>query len=164
MRWIEGGATDIGTPEADLAIMTGHVAQFFLTDASWREALLGLRRALHSGGRLAFETRNPAAREWERWTSDWRRSVEDPAVGLIERWSEVHEAASGMVSFAIHNRFVNSGDVLVSELCLRFRTEDELVASLEEAGFSIERTYGDWDRRPLGPESREIIVVAVRTR
>jgi hypothetical protein len=29
VRWIVGGADGLGAPGADLAIMTGHVAQFF---------------------------------------------------------------------------------------------------------------------------------------
>jgi len=42
VRWIEGDASRLGTPDADLAIMTGHVAQFFLTDESWQAALSAL--------------------------------------------------------------------------------------------------------------------------
>ena len=45
VRWIEGDASRLGTPDADLAIMTGHVAQFFLTDESWQAALSFLRRS-----------------------------------------------------------------------------------------------------------------------
>ena len=45
---------------------------------------------------------------------------------------------------------------------LRFRTEDELARSFEAAGFYVERVYGDWDRRALGPASKEIIVAATR--
>ena len=41
--------------------MTGHVAQFFLTDEHWRAALTALHAALRPGGRLAFESRNPDA-------------------------------------------------------------------------------------------------------
>jgi SAM-dependent methyltransferase len=72
VRWIEGGAERIGTPAVDLAVMTGHVAQFFLTDQSWHAALDALRAGLRPGGRLAFETRNPAAREWAGWTGTQR--------------------------------------------------------------------------------------------
>src|SRR5579884_984396 len=64
VRWIEGGAHDIGVTGADLAIMTGHVAQFFVRDDEWSSALAALRAALRTGGRLAFETRNPGARAW----------------------------------------------------------------------------------------------------
>ena len=146
VRWIEGGATDIGSPGADLAIMTGHVAQFFVTEASWREALLALHGALRPGGRLAFESRNPAAREWDAWNRDHSRIVEDPSAGVIELWSEVHEVASGVVSSANHYLFMTTGQELVSELSLRFRSSRELVDSLAEANFTVERAFGDWDR------------------
>lgn len=160
VRWIEGGATDVGTPASDLAIMTGHVAQFFVTDAGWREALGSLHGALRSGGRLAFESRNPPVREWTGWTGDNRRVVEDVAAGVIETSSEVHEAASGVVSYSNHYLFMSTGEELVSELSLRFRSGEELFGSLGEAGFLVERTYGDWDRPPLSAMDREIIVVA----
>ena len=162
VRWIEGGATDIGSPAADLAIMTGHVAQFFLTDPSWSEALHALHGALRPGGWLAFESRNPADRDWERWTRDNRRTVVDPGAGTIECWSEVHDVTAGVVSCATHRLFVVTGEEVVSDFRLRFRSEAELADSLATAGFSIERTYGDWDRRPLGATTREIIVVATR--
>ena len=43
---------------------------------------------------------------------------------------------------------------------LRFRSVEELTGSLADAGFLVERIYGDWDRRPAGPRTRELIVVA----
>jgi SAM-dependent methyltransferase len=73
VRWIAGDASQIGEPNADLAIMTGHVAQFFLTDESWRGALVGLHRALRPGGTLSFESRSPSAREWDSWTRDAKK-------------------------------------------------------------------------------------------
>ena len=39
VTWICGDHDRMGTPDADLAIMSGHVAQFFVDDASW-EAML----------------------------------------------------------------------------------------------------------------------------
>jgi hypothetical protein len=45
---------------------------------------------------------------------------------------------------------------------LRYRGLDELVDSLTAAGFTVERTYGDWDRSPVTPTSRELILVASR--
>ena len=38
----------------------------------------------------------------------------------------------------------------------------ELTRSLVTAGFAVERVYGDWDARPAGPSTRELIVVAAR--
>jgi SAM-dependent methyltransferase len=63
VRWVQGGVGQLGTPGADLAIMSGHVAQFILKDADWLEALAGVREALRPGRYLAFESRDPRARE-----------------------------------------------------------------------------------------------------
>jgi SAM-dependent methyltransferase len=162
VRWVHGDATRLGTPAADLAIMTGHVAQFFVTDESWQTALTALHAALRPGGHVAFETRNPDAREWERWTRSERSTVNDPDAGRIEIWSEVHDVVDGIVSYTIHYAFEANGEELVSRCDLRFRSLTELHASLAGAGFAIEHVYGDWDRRPAGPTTRELIVVAAR--
>ena len=163
VRWILGGVDLVGTPGADLAIMTSHVAQFFVADAEWEHALVALHAALRKGGRLGFESRNPGARAWERWTDDHVTSVVDPDAGRIDWWTEVHDVSAGIVRYANHYRFVASGDELVSEARLRFRTLDELTRSLTEAGFTIERVDGDWHGRPVGPTSPEHVVVARRT-
>lgn len=162
VRWIDGDASQLGTATADLAIMTGHVAQFFLTDEHWHATLTALRAALRPGGSLAFESRNPAAREWEGWTPEAGRSVDDPTAGRVDWWPEVHDVRDGIVSYTIHYAFVATGEELVSPISLRFRTEAELTESLRDAGFTVERVYGDWDRRPTGPTTRELIVVAAR--
>jgi SAM-dependent methyltransferase len=109
VRWIVGDAGHIGKPEADMAIMTGHVAQFFLTDRSWGSALMALHLALRPRGRFAFESRNPSAREWESWTTDAKKLVDDPEAGRIETWSDVQDVQSGIVSYSIHYRFVDTG-------------------------------------------------------
>ncbi len=165
VRWIHGEAADLpteGAPAADLAIMTGHVAQFFLTDDIWRATLTALQGALRPGGRLAFESRNPAAREWEQWTPAACTSVVDPVAGRIDTWSEVREVRNGVVTYENHYVFAATGEALVSEGRLRFRSHAELTQSLADAGFVVERIYGDWDHRPAGPRTRELIVVARR--
>jgi SAM-dependent methyltransferase len=162
VRWIVGDASQIGEPNADLAIMTGHVAQFFLTDESWRGALVGLHRALRPGGTLSFESRSPSAREWDSWTRDAKKSVDDPKAGRIETWSEVQDVQDGTVSYTIHYLFVDTGEELVAPSKLRFRTKDELTTSLADAGFTVEYVYGDWDRRSAGPNPRELIVLTAR--
>jgi SAM-dependent methyltransferase len=162
VRWIEGDVGRLGAPDADLAIMTGHVAQFFLSDESWHAALVALRAALRPGGRLAFESRNPAAREWESWTRDVRRTADDPVAGRVDTWCEVHDVRDGIVSCTNHYAFASTGEELVSPNRLRFRSEDELTQSLADAGFAVERVYGDWDYRRASPMARELIVVAAR--
>lgn len=158
--WICGDAGKLGSVGADLAIMTGHVAQFFLTDDSWNAALTALRHALRPGGRLAFETRNPDAREWERWNPESRVAADDPEAGRVETWLEFRDRHNGIVSYSLHYLFAASNEEIVTSNELRFRTLDELTESLSGAGFTIERVYGDWDRGPAGPTAAELIVVA----
>jgi SAM-dependent methyltransferase len=160
VRWIDGGADRLPPGEADLAVMMGHVAQFFVGDDEWDAALAALGRALRPDGHLAFESRDPRAREWERWTQRHRRSYEDPAAGPIEVWAEVTDVREGVVAYENHYRFGATGEEVVSPTRLRFRTLDELTSSLAAAGFAVERVYGAWDGRPPGPGTGELIVVA----
>lgn len=159
VRWIDGGADSIGTPGADLAIMTGHVAQFFITDDSWHAALIAVHAALRPGGHLAFESRNPTARAWEHWTRAHGWSADDPAAGRVDVWCEFLEVHDGLVTYDIHYRFAGGKEVLAPSQ-LRFRTQEQLTHSLAAAGFGVERVYGDWDRRPVDVTSPELIVVA----
>lgn len=110
VTWVVGGASALAASDADLAIMSGHVAQFFLTDESWHYALSAIHVALRPGGHFAFESRNSVAREWERWTRAASWTVEDPAARRTEVWSEVHEVLDGIVSYANHYRFVATGE------------------------------------------------------
>jgi SAM-dependent methyltransferase len=161
VRWIEGGVDALDVREVDLAFMAGHVAQFFLTDQAWREALTAIRAALRSGGRLAFETRNPARRAWESWTpAVTRRTVIDQVAGEIETWSEVEDVIDGTVTGLQHYRFTSSGQELAARTTLRFRSPEEIERSLRDAAFMIESLYGGWDRHPFTAEDDELVVVA----
>ena len=66
VTWINGDATALaGT--ADMAVMTGNVAQVFVSDADWSETLTAVHAALRRGGWFVFETRRPEVRAWEGW-------------------------------------------------------------------------------------------------
>jgi SAM-dependent methyltransferase len=59
IRWIHGDATALPALDADLATMTGNVAQVFLTDNDWAQTLQGIHTALRPNGYLVFATRRP---------------------------------------------------------------------------------------------------------
>jgi len=163
VHWIEGGADRLCAEMADLAVMSGHVAQVIADDDSWRATLAATRKALRPGGRVAFESRNPDVRAWEGWTRrDSARTADDGAGGRFEWWYELTEvlADGARVRSEVHYHFQSSGEELVSENELRFRTRPELAQDLAEAGFEVERLYGDWDRRPAAPGTPELIFVA----
>jgi hypothetical protein len=88
-------------------------------------------------GRLVFDSRDPRDRKWEKWNPiDSRRRVCLPDGHEIGAWTEVTAVEGGLVSFAIHYTFPD--EELVSTATLRFRTEDELRASLQAASFTVE--------------------------
>ena len=143
-----------------MVFMAGHVAQFFVDDAEWNDALRAMHAALRPGGTLTFEARNPTDRAWERWTPDHRLEVTHPHAGPVTHWSETLAMNDGVLTYDNHYVFDATGEHLVSHAQLRFRTLTELDASLEAAGFTRTECYGNWGRQPLEPDSPEFIVVA----
>jgi SAM-dependent methyltransferase len=164
VRWVEGDASALGTPDADLVVMTGNVAQVFLDDAVWAATLGAIRAALRHGGHLAFESRNPQDRAWERWNREATFERIDSPHGPMECWLELIEVGDGRVRFAGHNIFLTTGETLVADSELRFRTLAELTDSLIDAGFAVEHVYGNWQRGPLISTSRVMVFVARRVR
>ncbi|XVV09091.1 class I SAM-dependent DNA methyltransferase [Actinoplanes sp. CA-131856] len=151
------GHSDEADPEsADFAVRSGHVAQVFLDGEAWARALRDLRRALVPQGALAFESRNPAARGWERWTREATLRTLD---GHIEFWHETVEVALPLVSYDTFTVDRRTGERDVTRDVLAFRDVSTLERSLEEAGFAISHRFGGWNREPFTASSREIILV-----
>ena len=163
VKWIEGSVEQLGVFEADLAIMTGHVAQFFLDDAAWQEALSSIYQALGPGGHVAFESRNPNVEPFADWPRNvLHRRLNDSTVGEIEWWHEMRDLQRDHVKYEIHYLFVKTGEELISQCQLRFRTQCELKNSLAEAGFVVENVFGDWNSNPLKEDNTEMIFVGRR--
>jgi SAM-dependent methyltransferase len=166
VTWIEGDASALPfVGAADLLVMTGHVAQVFLDDAAFLATLVAARRALRPGGRIAFESRNPAARAWDNWTAERSlRRVQSADGRAVDVWQERHASpdplATGRVAFTTHARFEGETETLRAESELRFRSRDELAQLLTRAGFAHIDWYGDWNRAPVDETSRELIAVA----
>jgi SAM-dependent methyltransferase len=175
VRWVQASAasldtssgpdtsTDPGTPAGfDLIIMTGHVFQLFLEDRDVRAALRTLARHLAPGGRLAFETRNPAVREWQDWNPrDTRQRVEAAGVTADVHY-DISAVAGELVTYETWFQFAGARDPVVVPDTLRFMDQAQVAAFLAEAGLTQVTWYGDWDGSPYGPASPEIIAVASR--
>jgi SAM-dependent methyltransferase len=162
VQWLQGDASDLGTPQADLVLMTGNVAQVFLDDAQWLDTLRAIHAALRPGGYVAFESRNPAARAWESWNREQTYERSDTPFGPLACWLAVTAVARGRVCFEGHNLFEETGETLVVSSELRFRTMAEISDSLGQAGFAVEQVYGDWHKRPFASTSRMMVFVARR--
>jgi SAM-dependent methyltransferase len=158
VTWVHGDVTTVPRLGADLAVMTGNVAQVFLTDDSWSQTLQGIGAALRPGGHLVFETRRPEYRAWEEWAADDARVTLDvPGIGTVERRLEVTDVSLPLVSFRFTYRFLADGAVVTSDSTIRFRNRDEVETSLVAGGY---RTL-DVREAPDRP-GREFVFIAQR--
>jgi SAM-dependent methyltransferase len=158
VRWIHGDAGAVPELAADLAVMTGNVAQAIVDPADWAVALDGAHRALRPGGHLVFETRDPARRGWEEWTRAASHGRTDIAgVGVVESWHELTAVELPLVSFRSTCVFTADGTELVSDSTLRFRERDEVEADLAAHGFTVDEVRGAPDR-----PGRELVFLAHR--
>ncbi|MCA9917261.1 MAG: class I SAM-dependent methyltransferase [Anaerolineales bacterium] len=162
VTWVQGDSSALGTPAADLVLMTSNVAQVFLDDDEWVTTLRHIHAALRPGGHLAFESRNPADRGWEQWHPQTTLAHLETPHGPVETWLEVARVENGRVHFIGHNLFKNTGEDVVATSTLRYRSYDEISASLREAGFDIEQVYGNWQREAFTNTSRMMIFIARR--
>lgn len=160
VRWIEGYSDALKTPEADLVLMTGNVAQVFLDDREWDATLRDIHAALRTGGYLAFESRNPDDRAWEQWNREATYERFHSPYGPVECWLELVGVGGDRVRFEGYNVFEETGEVVVASSELRFRSLAELTATLINNGFMVERVYGDWSHGPITGASRVIVFVA----
>jgi SAM-dependent methyltransferase len=138
VTWIHGGAAAAPAATADLAVMTGNVAQVFLADEDWARVLRAIGTALRPHGYLVFETRRPERRAWEEWAADTAPVTLDvPDAGPVEHRLEVTAVNLPFVSFRDTYTFGADGAVITSDSTLRFRGRDEVAASLAAAGYRI---------------------------
>ena len=155
--WLLGDATTLPPLAVDMAIMTGNVAQVFITDDGWAANLDGIHGALAAHGRLVFEVRNPARRGWEEWTRDQtfaRTSIDGE--GIVESWVDLTDVSLPLVSFRHSYRF-DSGELMTSDSTLRFRDRDEVEHDLVTAGLRVDEVRDAPDR-----PGREFVFIARR--
>ena len=158
VRWLHGYATDLPPLQVDLVTMTANVAQVFVTDEEWASTLRATYTALRPGGRLVFETRDPAARAWLEWNRErsYQRTVV-PGVGGVQAWHELLDMSGDLVSFRSIVVFEADGAVLTSQSTLRFRHQDEVIASLAAARYLVDEVRQAADR-----PGRELVFIARR--
>jgi SAM-dependent methyltransferase len=158
VRWVCGEAGALRSVGADVATMTGNVAQVFLSDEQWDATLRAVRDSLRPGGWLVFETRDPARQGWLEWNraATFTR-VDVPGAGVVESWLDVTDVRPGVVSFRGTYVFASDGAVLTSDSTLRFRDRAEVAKSLARTGFVVDEVRDAPDR-----PGREFVFVARR--
>jgi SAM-dependent methyltransferase len=156
VTWLHGDATVVTGQHlaADLALMTGNVAQVFVSDNDWDRTLEAVHDCLRPGGWLVFETRRPEVRDWEQW------EVPPTIVALPDGTSvvvtrTVTEVALPLVTFETTTTV--GGDLLPSSSTLRFRQRDEVEADLRRHGFEVTDVRDAADR-----PGKELVFLARR--
>ena len=136
IRWVHGDATalvGLGL-SADMATMTGNVAQVFVSDDDWYSTLAAVHHCLRPGGWLVFETRRADARDWEHWDVT-PTSVHRPDGSTASFSRTVSRVSLPLVTF--ESEIILDGQVLISASTLRFRDRHEIEDDLHEHGYRI---------------------------
>ena len=147
VNWILGDATSLGTSMADIAFMTGNVAQVFVSDDAWHRSLTSIHNALCKGGHFVFEVRDPTQKDWENWTREKTfRRLDIPNVDSVEGWCDLLDVSRDLVTFRWNYIFASDDAIVTSISTLRFRDYDAIVSSLKKSGFVIESVQDAPDR------------------
>jgi SAM-dependent methyltransferase len=147
VTWVHGDSRAVPGSGFDYAVMTGNVAQH-IPGPDWLRTLDDLHAAMAPGALLAFESRNPAARAWEQWEQE-DASLRQTVHGPLREWAHVQTLAGGRVVLTAHNAFESTGEHVIEEQTLTFRTEEQIRTALTEAHFVVRRVWGDWDGSPF---------------
>ena len=134
--WVHGDATSIVGLEAaaDLAVMTGNVAQVFVSDEDWYATLRAIRTCLRPGGWFVFETRRSEVRDWETWDlAPSPVALPDGRTAVVS--CTVTEVALPLVSF--EGSTAIGEESMRSTSTLRFRERNELERDLSRYGFNV---------------------------
>lgn len=161
VEWTEADARTLRLDRRyDLVVLTGHAFQVFLTRKDQLAALRTIAHHLAPRGRFIFDTRNPAAREWEKWGPEQsRRAVDHPALGRIDAWNDIErDAATGIVTYETVYR-TPEGKCFRASSRIAFPDKETVAALVGEAGLRVDRWLGDWRGGPWHQGAAEIIVL-----
>jgi ubiquinone/menaquinone biosynthesis C-methylase UbiE len=156
VTWVDGDATALRGlgMRADLAVMTGNVAQVFVLDEDWTATLDAVRNCLRPGGWFVLETRRPEVRDWERWDVA-PTDVALPGGATVTVSRTVTEVALPLVTFQTTTTV--AGEKVPSSSTLRFRERGEVDRDLARHGFEVVEVRDAPDR-----PGKELVFLARR--
>ena len=156
VRWHRADMRDIPwQSEFDAVINLLTSFAYLETDEEDFKVLAGVARALRPGGRFLLDIIN---REWlvRHWEPHGWREREDGTLDLEDRQFD-------LLAGRQHNRVLSihpDGSRREREIDLRMYTLRELADMLTRVGLAVRRTWGGFDGREYGLNSRRMIVLA----
>ena len=164
VTWILGDANKICPESAEVVLMTGNVAQH-IGPRQWQQALIDIATGLRAGGVLSFESRNPDVRAWNDWANDKSRGTRATPYGPLTEWMDVSAPDEhGTVLLTAHNLWEQTGEDLIIEQPLTFRSSEQITDDLQAAGLVVTEVVGDWGRGRFTERSTVTVLQAERRR
>lgn len=160
VRWVTGLVSDLDEAlRFEAAVMTGHAFQCLLDDEQVLALFRGVSSRLTREGSFWFETRNPLAKAWQRWTPE---NVKPPTTledgGAVQVTRDVESFDGEVLTLSETYVFGESDTVFTSRSQLRFMPLASIERLAAIAGLRIRTVAGDWGGRPFDESSPEIIV------
>ena len=170
LRLVEGSMTDFDLGmRFGLVFIAANTFQHLLTTAAQRACVGCVARHLVPGGVFAISIRSATSVSWEDADGpaplllDWTRR--DPETGgqVMKLVAAQPDPASMTRHLTyVYDRISADGAVrrTLFETDLRYSTQAEIEALLQEAGLRVTHVYGDYDLSPVGPTTQQLIFVA----
>jgi SAM-dependent methyltransferase len=124
----------------------------YFSDDENLQVLRGLAEAVLPYGRVLVDQPNR-----EFILANFKQMIEQNGVIIFNRWNERDER--------IESNWIveRNGERIESPLSMRLYTLDQMRELFEQAGLSLTDAYGGADRGRLGPNSRRLIAVGIRS-
>jgi 2-polyprenyl-3-methyl-5-hydroxy-6-metoxy-1,4-benzoquinol methylase len=165
VKWIYGDSLLLEEENADLVIMTTHVAQELVEDSYFADVLNSINKSLKVGGHLTFDSRNSEIKvEDFNWpTKDKPSKFLNTENHQMLLWVNILKNTNNRVMYELHYFNTETKEELVSTNELVFRTQKQITEFLNQNNFEVENVYGNWDKTPVTSTSPEFIFVARKT-
>ncbi|WP_417233448.1 class I SAM-dependent methyltransferase [Arthrobacter sp.] len=164
VEWVIGDSRTIPAGrEFGVAIMSSNVAQAILEDADLSRTFRDIAAHMPSGGRLAFDSRDPRARGWERWTKDRSLKTIELPEGPSHHWYQTThvDESTGLVDFCAHEVDAEGRERKACDR-IRFRSEEHLRSLLTDAGFIVDAVFGGFEGEPVAQGIGALVFIAHR--
>ncbi|WP_299210530.1 class I SAM-dependent methyltransferase [uncultured Tateyamaria sp.] len=160
VRWVVGEVSDLDQDmRFDAAIMTGHAFQCLLRDDQIMGLFQNMAQRLAPGASFWFETRNPAAKPWLRWTPEHAGPPKTLADGrILQVTHDVQSVEGEFVTFSESYAFQNGHEALSTQSCLRFPSLSAIKGLAARTGLPVHSVSGDWNGEAFDDRSPEIIL------